>query len=129
MIANAKNGGGLKRLTIKATTKIGGPDRKPMVELIVADTGPGIPAEVLPRIFEPFFSTKRGQAQNAPAAPAPTIDSEKLSISQSDEGLPRGGTGLGLTICKELITAAGGNIRATSDAGLGATFILDLPAA
>jgi len=34
-----------------------------MVEIAVADTGPGIPAEVLPRIFEPFFSTKRGANQ------------------------------------------------------------------
>lgn len=128
MISSARtgggSGGGLKRLTIRATTKIGGTDRKPMIELLVSDTGPGIPAEVLPRIFEPFFSTKRGTPQSNPAG-----DSEKLSISQSDEGLPRGGTGLGLTICRELINAAGGNIRATSESGLGATFILDLPAA
>jgi signal transduction histidine kinase len=44
-----------------------------------------------------------------------------------DEAMPRGGTGLGLTICQELIVAAGGAIHVLSEAGKGATFIIELP--
>jgi signal transduction histidine kinase len=100
---------GIKRLTIRALLS---PDAK-TVELRIADTGPGIPAEVLPRIFDPFFSTKRT------ATPA---DNDAF-----EECMPRGGTGLGLTICQELVHAAGGTIRAINE--FGATFILELPVA
>jgi signal transduction histidine kinase len=100
---------GIKRLTIRALLS---PDAK-TIELRIADTGPGIPAEVLPRIFDPFFSTKRT------ATPADN--------DASEECMPRGGTGLGLTICQELVHAAGGTIRAINE--FGATFILELPVA
>lgn len=70
----------------------------PCVRLEVHDTGYGIPAEELPRIFESFFTTKG-----------------------------RAGTGLGLAICKELVEQAGGHIHAISPAGEGATLIVDLP--
>jgi signal transduction histidine kinase len=68
------------------------------VRLEVHDTGHGIPAAELPRIFESFFTTKG-----------------------------RSGTGLGLAICKELAEHAGGRIHAESHAGEGATLIVDLP--
>lgn len=128
LIVNARSAmltgasGGLKRLTIRAAPKPGGNTRKNMLELSVADTGPGIPAEVLPHIFEPFFSTKR-------PAPPPPASPNGAAPRRSEESLPRGGTGLGLTICRELITAAGGAIRALSPEGQGATFLIDLPAA
>jgi PAS domain S-box-containing protein len=65
----------------------------------VADTGPGITAEHLPRIFNPFFTTK-----------------------------PVGeGTGLGLSISDGIIREHGGRIRAESRAGHGATFTIELP--
>jgi CheY-like chemotaxis protein/anti-sigma regulatory factor (Ser/Thr protein kinase) len=70
------------------------------VRVAVADTGPGIPADVLPRIFEPFFSTK--------------------AVGQ--------GTGLGLSICYSIVQSHGGRLTADSRPGLGATFIVDLPA-
>ncbi len=70
------------------------------VRVAVADTGPGIPADVLPRIFEPFFSTK--------------------AVGQ--------GTGLGLSICYSIVQSHGGRLTADSRPGLGATFVLDLPA-
>ena len=70
------------------------------VRVAVADTGPGIPADVLPRIFEPFFSTK--------------------PVGQ--------GTGLGLSICYSIVQSHGGRLTADSRPGLGATFVVDLPA-
>jgi CheY-like chemotaxis protein/anti-sigma regulatory factor (Ser/Thr protein kinase) len=70
------------------------------VRVAVADTGPGIPADVLPRIFEPFFSTK--------------------AVGQ--------GTGLGLSICYSIVQSHGGRLTADSHPGLGATLVVDLPA-
>jgi signal transduction histidine kinase len=70
-------------------------------ELAVADTGPGIPAEVLPRIFEPFFSTKG----------------------------PTTGTGLGLSICHGIVQRHGGQIHVESTPGAGTTFRVQLPLA
>ena len=70
------------------------------VRVAVADTGAGIPADVLPRIFEPFFSTK--------------------AVGQ--------GTGLGLSICYSIVQSHGGRLTADSHPGLGATFVVDLPA-
>jgi signal transduction histidine kinase len=65
----------------------------------VSDTGPGIPSDVMGRIFDPFFTTK-----------------------------PVGeGTGLGLSISYEIVKKHGGEIRAESPAGGGATFTVRLP--
>lgn len=63
----------------------------------VADTGPGIPAELQERIFQPFFSTKRE------------------------------GTGLGLSICRRLVEQMGGTIDVQSPPGKGAVFSVRLP--
>jgi signal transduction histidine kinase len=65
----------------------------------IADDGPGIPAEHLERIFDPFFSTKG----------------------------PGGGTGLGLAICYELVHEMGGTIRARNREQGGACFEIGLP--
>ncbi len=70
------------------------------VEVTVADSGPGIPAALQARIFEPFFSTKTGSTRNA---------------------------GLGLAICRETMIALGGDIAADSEAGRGTTFTLRFP--
>ena len=64
------------------------------------DTGGGIAATVLPRIFDPFYSKRA-------------------------DGIE--GTGLGLTICKAIVTRHGGTIRAETEAGHGATFTVTLP--
>jgi two-component system NtrC family sensor kinase len=73
----------------------------PMVRLSVADTGTGMPPEVLARAEEPFFSTK-----------------------------PTGkGTGLGLTMARQFAERAGGAMRIESAPGRGTTIILWLPAA
>ncbi|MEM9644477.1 MAG: ATP-binding protein, partial [Planctomycetota bacterium] len=74
------------------------------IELTVRDSGCGIPADTLPRIFEPFYSTKSGPDASG-----------------------KGGTGLGLAACKEVIDAHGGRIRVESTLGLGTAFIIRLP--
>lgn len=74
------------------------------VEIAVADTGKGIPPEDLIRIFERFYQADRSRARSG-----------------------RKGTGLGLTICKEIVELHGGTIQAESGEGLGATFVVWLP--
>ena len=71
------------------------------VGVAVRDTGPGIAAPDLPRVFERFFTT-RGSAR---------------------------GTGLGLALVKAVVVAHGGEVRAESTLGKGATFHLSLPRA
>ena len=77
------------------------------VRVQVVDTGPGIPAAVLPRIFQPFFTTRAG----------------------TDDAGGRRGTGLGLSICKDIVEHHGGTIECRSVLGKGTTFTLRLPAA
>ncbi|MGH7506915.1 MAG: sensor histidine kinase [Longimicrobiales bacterium] len=72
-----------------------------VVEIIVADNGPGIPRKLLDQIFEPFVTTME----------------------------PGKGTGLGLAVCSRLVEGMGGTIRADSVEGEGATFTVTLPAA
>jgi signal transduction histidine kinase/ActR/RegA family two-component response regulator len=67
----------------------------------VEDNGPGIPPEVMPRIFEVFFTTKP----------------------------PGLGTGLGLPISRDIVRSAGGELTAESTSGRGALFRVRLPAA
>jgi two-component system cell cycle sensor histidine kinase/response regulator CckA len=67
--------------------------------LEVADTGSGIPPEVLPRLFEPFFTTRP----------------------------EKGGTGLGLATVHGIIAQSGGHIGVTSQAGEGTCFRIHLP--
>jgi signal transduction histidine kinase len=71
------------------------------VRIEVADTGHGIPPDLLPRLFEPFVTTK-----------------------------PEGhGTGLGLGIVREVVHTHGGEITVTSEPGNGTVFAIELPAA
>ncbi|MEX2026156.1 MAG: ATP-binding protein, partial [Pirellulaceae bacterium] len=76
------------------------------VDLTVRDTGSGIPAEKLPRIFDSFYTTKQGP---------------------DDSG--KGGTGLGLAACKSIIEAHRGRMRVNSTLGKGTEFIIKLPIA
>jgi PAS domain S-box-containing protein len=91
--AQAMDGSG--RLTVRTFAVTD--DRKLCIE--IADTGPGIPPEVLPHIFEPFFTTK-------------------------DEGK---GTGLGLSLVYGIVENHGGQIKAFSEPGKGAVFVIELP--
>ncbi len=78
------------------------------VEFAVEDTGIGIPAQDLPRVFERFY---------------------KVDQSRTRANGELGGTGLGLAIAKHMIGAHGGTIWATSVEGHGSTFYFTLPAA
>jgi two-component system sensor histidine kinase HydH len=68
------------------------------IRIEVADTGPGIPAEIMARMFEPFVTTKKR------------------------------GTGLGLAISRRIVEAHGGSIRAANLPTGGALFVVELPA-
>jgi PAS domain S-box-containing protein len=69
------------------------------VSVIFEDDGPGIPADILPNIFDPFYTTKR----------------------------PGRGTGLGLSICKAILREHHGNVEAASGPSGGAVFTVTLP--
>jgi signal transduction histidine kinase len=77
-----------------------------MIDLVVRDNGSGIPPEVLPKIFDSFFTTKKGPDASG-----------------------KGGTGLGLSMCREIIESHHGRIRVDSTVGKGTAFTLKLPAA
>lgn len=72
----------------------------PLLMLAVRDTGPGIPSDILPKVFQPYFTTKSAKQ----------------------------GTGLGLSIISRLVKQAGGIMHLRSVAGEGTTFTLYLPA-
>jgi signal transduction histidine kinase len=69
------------------------------ITVAVADTGAGIPGDIIGKIFDPFFTTK------------PVGD----------------GTGLGLAICHKIIEAHSGSIDVDSEPGRGTTFVIKLP--
>ena len=73
-----------------------------MMRFSVSDTGSGIPEEVLPHLFEPFWQARAGRKQ---------------------------GAGLGLAIVKGLVDAHGGQLWVESSPGLGSTFFFTLPTA
>jgi len=73
------------------------------VRLRVQDSGPGIPPEDLPHIFDRFYRSDKARSR------------------------AEGGTGLGLSIARRLAQAHGGDIAAASTPGLGATFTVVLP--
>lgn len=76
-----------------------------MCEIMVRDFGSGMTQDTMRRIFDPFFSTKSGPDASG-----------------------KGGTGLGLSMCREIIEAHHGRIRVESAPGKGTTFLLKLPA-
>jgi signal transduction histidine kinase len=98
---HAMPGGGA--LTIRARCSpqlaVATPQGEPNVLVEISDTGVGMDAEAVSRIFEPYFSTKAT------------------------------GTGLGLTIAKRNIELTGGTIEVTSTKGVGTTVTITLPAA
>jgi signal transduction histidine kinase len=71
-----------------------------LIEIRISDNGPGISAERLPRIFEPFY-TSRSEVT---------------------------GAGLGLSICHRIVSSLRGTIEAESEVGKGATFVISMSA-
>ena len=91
--AHDETGYGSVRITTKTNVKDKG------VDIIISDTGTGIPPERIDKIFDPFFTTK-----------------------------PLGkGTGLGLSICYGIVSKLGGHLQVQSEVGEGSVFIVFLP--
>lgn len=88
---------GAGTITLRAARAEGSPDTT--IRIQVSDTGRGVPPDVLPRMFEPYFSTKTG------------------------------GTGLGLAIARNYVEDHGGRIEVESRQNEGTTFTIHLPAA
>lgn len=93
--------GGVLRLTTRlfsaSRVESDGTPADRYVQVLIEDTGAGIPPDLQPHIFEPFFTTKTH------------------------------GSGLGLAISQQIITQQGGRIDVRSAPGTGATFIITLP--
>ncbi len=85
------------RLGVRAAPRPGAGGVPGAIELVVEDTGPGIPPQVLPRVFEPFFTTKRG------------------------------GTGLGLAVARKLLEGGGARLELASEPGRGTRAVITLP--
>jgi signal transduction histidine kinase len=84
-------------LTICSTVTVNPESRQEFLQLIIKDTGHGIPEKDRPCLFDPFFTTKAG------------------------------GTGLGLSIAYSIIQKHHGRIEVESELGQGSSFILSLP--
>jgi len=100
LIINARQAmprGGRLRIEVREN------NRTRMAELVVADSGQGIAPDRLRLIFEPFYTTKDPDADG------------------------HGGTGLGLSVCRQIIEQHQGRIRVESLVGKGATFTVKLP--
>jgi PAS domain S-box-containing protein len=93
-------GNAIKFTPIGGLITVGAAMRRGDVVFSVADTGPGIPAENLPHVFDRFWQAKRAE---------------------------RRGAGLGLPICKGIVEAHGGRIWAESEPGFGSTFRFTIP--
>lgn len=93
---------GTIRLAARAARAVDGA-AEPRVAIEVADSGPGIPAEALPRVFDKFYQV---EGQPTPRQP---------------------GSGLGLAIARGIAEAHGGTIEAESEVGRGTTFRVLLP--
>jgi two-component system, NtrC family, sensor kinase len=91
-----------RRLTPPTRFRTGdpAPESGEVVEISVADNGPGVPPDMIDKIFEPFVTTKE----------------------------PGKGTGLGLALCVRLIEGMGGTVNAANRDGGGAVFSVVMPA-
>jgi signal transduction histidine kinase len=100
LVINARQAmptGGRLRVDVRENLEAG------MAEVRLADTGVGIPPDQLRLIFEPFYTTK----------------------DPDEHG--HGGTGLGLSVCRQIIEQHNGRIRVESVVGKGSTFTVKLP--
>lgn len=101
LLTNARQAmpkGGLVMIRVAEDTEAG------TIDLTIRDTGTGIPAEKLPKIFDRGYSTKQGPDETG-----------------------KGGAGVGLSACRDIIQQHGGKIRVESAPGKGTAFILKLP--
>ena len=78
-------------------------ERGDFVEISIADTGPGIPPESVPRVFDRFYRVDKARSRRL------------------------GGAGLGLSLVKDVVEAYGGHVEVQSEVGQGSRFTLRLP--
>jgi signal transduction histidine kinase len=98
---------GLGSIELSLTERCDGTDGLRTLTLSLEDTGYGIPEALLEKIFEPGFTTRPGERR--------------------DKGPASGRRGLGLSITRSIVEAAGGSIHAENRAGRGARFVIELP--
>ncbi len=97
--SDSMTGGGTLTLRVRSEGVEGEAEGQTLVAVEIIDTGAGIPPEIMPRIMEPFYTTK-----------------------------PEGkGTGLGLPICRRIVQEHGGTLQIESVAGKGTTVCIRLP--
>jgi signal transduction histidine kinase len=102
LIVNARQAmeqGGTLKIAVRQNAEL------QQAEISIQDSGCGIAPDKLRRIFEPFFTTKTADEQG------------------------QGGTGLGLSLARDIMESHGGRIRVESAVGSGTTFILKFPLA
>jgi anti-sigma regulatory factor (Ser/Thr protein kinase) len=80
-------------------------ERERLAEIVVSDTGIGIPPQQLPHVFEPFFRGDPARSREA------------------------GGAGLGLAVTRSIVARPGGDVRCASEPGRGTTITIGLPRA
>jgi two-component system sensor histidine kinase PilS (NtrC family) len=88
---------GTVTVQVETLRRAGDPIGRPWVRLTVRDTGPGVPPEDLPRIFDPFYTRRAG------------------------------GSGLGLAVVHRAVVAHQGTVTVDRAEGGGAEFVVDLP--
>ncbi len=107
LVENAERyAAGTVRLELRRVNANG---RGPQIQLTVSDDGPGVPVEHREHIFDRFIR----------------LDDARSRPDDDDGG---GGSGLGLAICREIVTAHGGRIWADEAKGGGARFVVQIPA-
>lgn len=104
LVTNAVKYGAKDESWVGISASRSGDGGRPMVEIRVADRGPGIPSDEQKHIFDPFFRGRKALQDQVH------------------------GTGLGLNLAKKVVEAHGGTIRVESEAGRGAEFIVRIPA-
>ena len=87
----------MKQAPGEKTLEIGSTVKDEMILITIADSGPGIPANLRTQIFDPFYTTKGG------------------------------GTGIGLSICNRIVTDHGGSLLVSETPLGGAAFTIELP--